>query len=329
MHSLDIPKAGNRDKRGLSEYLKRNIKRMVVMQTDGTWENDRIGWKRQETMKKSSMRKAAIRLLGLLATISLAPAALAEVDLSGDWMISYHEDWIELGTGPDIADFAGMPVTEPARQRALSYHASQVNMPEHQCLPLPIEYADLWSNTRIWKEVDEDSQQVVAWRIRKDWGGTDRYIWMDDRPRPSAHAPHTFQGFSKGEWEGNTLKVTTTHLKEGYARRNGVPRSDQATVVEHFMVLDDRLTVSVITQDPMYLSELWIRSANYERSITRQIRPYPCEVVTELASMKRGYVPHYFPWKNPFLEEFSKTYGIPLDTSMGHPEQMYPSFIEK
>ena len=30
------------------------------------------------------------------------------------------------------------------------------------------------------------------------------------------------------------LKVTTTHLKEGWVRRNGLPRSDRATIVEYF-----------------------------------------------------------------------------------------------
>jgi len=280
-------------------------------------------------MKKNFRAKSMIGCLVLSAVFGVASQARAEVDLSGNWIISYHEDWIELGTGPDIADFAGMPVTEPARQRALSFHASQVNMPEHQCMQLPLEYADLWSNTRIWKEVDQDSQEVIAWRIRKEWGGTDRTIWMDGRPHPSEHAAHSFQGFSTGEWEGNTLKVTTTHLKEGYARRNGVPRSDLATVVEHFILHDDRLTISVITKDPMYLTELWIRTSNYERSVTRQINPYPCEVVTELAGMKRGYVPHYFPWKNPFLNEFATKYNMSLDTALGKPEQMYPEFIEK
>ncbi len=280
-------------------------------------------------IKKSRKRKTGIQCLGLLATISIASAALAEIDLSGNWMISYHEDWTELGTGPDIADYAGMPITEAARQRALSYHSSQVNMPEHQCLPLPLEYADIWSNTRIWKEVEEASQQTIAWRIRKDWGGTDRYIWMDNRAHPSENAAHTFQGFSTGEWDGNVLKVTTTHLKEGYTRRNGVPRSDRATVIEHYILHDNRLTISVITSDPLYLTERWIRTSNFERSISRQIPPYPCEVVTELASMKRGFVPHYFPWKNPFLNEFATKYGIPLDTALGHPQHMYPSFIEE
>ena len=41
------------------------------------------------------------------------------------------------------------------------------------------------------------------------------------------------------------LTVTVTHLKEGYVRRNGLPRSDQATVTEHWMRHGDFLTVVV------------------------------------------------------------------------------------
>jgi hypothetical protein len=39
-------------------------------------------------------------------------------------------------------------------------------------------------------------------------------------------------------------------------------------------------------------------------------------------------VPHYFPWKNPFIGEHAKKIGIPLSTSLGGANQMYPSFIE-
>ncbi len=55
-------------------------------------------------------------------------------------------------------------------------------------------------------------------------------IYMDGRPHPSENAPHTWQGFSTGEWEGDMLKVTTTHLKEGWIRRNGLPRSEHGYI---------------------------------------------------------------------------------------------------
>ena len=39
------------------------------------------------------------------------------------------------------------------------------------------------------------------------------------------------------------LVVTMTHLKEGYLRRNGLPRSDKATLTEHWIRNGDFLTV--------------------------------------------------------------------------------------
>ncbi len=64
---------------------------------------------------------------------------------------------------------------------------------------------------------------------------SERTIYMDGRGHPPEYANHTWQGSSTAVWEGNMLTVTTTHLKENYLRRNGVPRSDQATVTEHWM----------------------------------------------------------------------------------------------
>jgi hypothetical protein len=50
--------------------------------------------------------------------------------------------------------------------------------------------------------------------------------------------------------------------------------------------------------------------------------------MTELASYEKGFVPHYFFWKNPIPEEFAHKYNIPLETIMGGAEQLYPDFIE-
>jgi len=257
-----------------------------------------------------------------------AGSATAEVDISGTWIIAYHEDWIERGTGPDIAEYQGLPINEAARQRALNWHPSLVNQPERQCMPLPLDYAVLWSNFRVWKEIDPKSQELVAYRFHREWQSMERTIWMDKRPHPPDYAPHTYQGFSTGEWEGDKLKVTTTHLKEGYSRRNGVPRSDKATIMEHYIRHGDYLTISRIVEDPVYLTEPLIHTSDYVASLTRPINAYPCEIVTELASMGKGYVPHYHFWKNPYLNEHAQKYGMSLEVAMGGAKQMYPDFIE-
>ena len=98
------------------------------------------------------------------------------------------------------------------------------------------------ANLRIWKEVDTDTQQIIAYHTHISWQAPERTIWMDGRPHPPEYAPHTWQGFSTGKWEGDMLTVTTTHLKNGWIRRNGIPRSDRATVTEHWIRHGDHLT---------------------------------------------------------------------------------------
>ena len=86
---------------------------------------------------------------------------------------------------------------------------------------------------------------------------------MDNRPHPSPDALHTWMGFSTGKWEGDMLTVTTTHLKEGWIRKNGIAESDEATLVEHFIRHGDYLThVSIIT-DPVYLTEPMIHTEDF------------------------------------------------------------------
>jgi hypothetical protein len=280
-------------------------------------------------MPCADVRKFGLLVLGLLAVISAAPGARAAIDLSGVWLIIYHEEWLEVGTGPDIGDYAGLPINEAARRRALAWHPSLINLPERQCAELPLEYTNVWSHTRLWHEYKRDTQELVAIHLHKAYGGFERTIWMDGRPRPPQNAPHTMAGFSLGEWDGDKLKVTTTHLKEGYIRRNGVPRSDRATVIEHFIRHGDHLTISTITQDPLYLTEPRIRTSDYQLSLTQTIGPYPCESVVELASWPKGFVPSYFPWKNPHVREFPEKYALPADGALAKDvRHMYPQYIE-
>ena len=150
---------------------------------------------------------------------------------------------------------------------------------------------------------------------------------MDGRPHPPANAPHTWQGFSTGKWEGNMLTITTTHLKIGWIRRNGIPRSDRATVVEHWIRHENYLTWVVIVTDPVYLTEPFIRTTDFVLDPDQQIAPYPCEVVVEI-QRPRGAIPHHLPGTNPFLNEFADKHGLPRDAARGGAETMYPEFLQ-
>ena len=100
-------------------------------------------------------------------------------------------------------------------------------------------------------------------------------IWMDDRPRPSAHALHTQAGFTTGRWEGGALGARTTHLKAGFIRKTGVPLSDQATIDWRFFRHGDLLTVLMVARDPVYLVEPEIISKSFRLSKNAARCPRP------------------------------------------------------
>jgi hypothetical protein len=152
---------------------------------------------------------------------------------------------------------------------------------------------------------------------------------MDDRPHPSDAAPHTWMGFSTGKWEANILTVSTTHLKWGWIRRNGLRHTDQATLTEHFIRHGDNLTHVSILTDPITLSEPLIKTQDLVLRIQNgQAWLYPCEPVVEI-ERPRGTVPHYLPGENPFLHEFADQYKIPVDAALGGAETSYPEYQSK
>jgi hypothetical protein len=252
----------------------------------------------------------------------------AQVDFAGEWAPRFWEDQPERVPGPELGNYVGIPINEAARLRAAAWDASIQTLPEWQCRPHSADY--IWrgpSNLRISKEVDPASRQITAFHA--EWlRSVDRVVYLDGRPHPPEGAIHTWAGFSTATWDGDMLTIITTHLKEGYLRRNGLPRSDKATLTEHWIRNGDFLTVVTTITDPVYLAEPFIRTTDYELNVHQQIPPYPCGVVQEVDRPK-GVVPHHLPGTNPFLSDFANEHGIPMEAAMGGPATMYPEFRAK
>lgn len=259
------------------------------------------------------------------AILAFAAPAAAQVDFSGEWAPRFWEDQPERVPGPELGDYLGIPINDAARMRADTWDASLQTQPEWQCRPHSADY--IWrgpSNLRIWKEVDPVSREITAFHA--EWlRSVDRSVYLDGRPHPPADALHTWAGFSTARWVGDILEVTVTHLKEGYLRRNGLPRSDKATLKEYWIRNGDILTVVSIVHDPVYLTEPFIRTTDYELNVRQQVPPYPCSVVQETDRAK-GVVPHYRPGANPFLTEFAARHRLPVEATRGGAATMYPDF---
>ncbi|MEQ1948788.1 MAG: MBL fold metallo-hydrolase [Bryobacteraceae bacterium] len=281
----------------------------------------------------------AVGLLFLLA-LSIQPVfaqggkgAGAPVDLVGTWRKIGHEDTHERGSGPDPGEYWGLPVNDAARMRADTYNEEWVTTSQiMQCRPHPLGYQPLGPDPmRIEQIVDPINRQVVALGVSYDETPGNRMIWLDGRPHPNQYAMHSWEGFSTGHFKGDTMIVESSHLKEGLHRRNGVPASFRAYVVEHISLDEPYMTWVVTTYDPDYLTEPAVRSATYVRAPTVQIPPYPCNPTQEehLAGKNEYRMPHYFAGENPYLTEVAAKYKAPLEGVRGGAETTYPEWRAK
>ena len=212
---------------------------------------------------RNRMRTAGLVLaVAAAAVVNLRVAAQGErpPDIAGEWRLDSAEDPGQ----PPLGDYLGIAFNEAGRLRADTTPESIWGTPEYQCRPhsAPHQWRGV-GGARILKEQDPISREIVGYHIQF-MRSLDRPIFMDGRPHPPAWAPHSWSGFSTGEWVGNTLKVTTTHLKDGYLKRGGPQTSD--------MLHDDGVhhpprrhpdRSSQVVDDPIYLDEPYVQSTTY------------------------------------------------------------------
>ncbi|OFW01214.1 MAG: hypothetical protein A3I61_08235 [Acidobacteria bacterium RIFCSPLOWO2_02_FULL_68_18] len=276
-------------------------------------------------------RQGPGRLLLTAAVVAICShPGLAQVDIAGLWRpLPRNQD----GSGM-IGDAAGVPLSAEGRWRAQSWSPDDFDVAEWVCRPHAWDYSleGPLSPVRFWPEIDQPTQKLVAYHGHINMMEQETSIWMDGRPHPPAHAPHTWSGFSTGAWEGNTLVVTTTHLKEAYIRRYGLMRSDQSVVHTRWRRVGNYLQATSILYDSVYLAEPYVRTTMmWVFDSAMVMAPYPCEEATETA-VPRGTVPHFLPGQSPLPAlnpKFADRFGTPYEARVGGPETMYPEFIAK
>jgi hypothetical protein len=66
------------------------------------------------------------------------------------------------------------------------------------------------------------------------------------------------------------LKVTTSNLKGGFLRKNGVPYSDQTSLLEYFDLIKEPdgtplIVVTVSTTDPTFLRQPFVITSQFKK----------------------------------------------------------------
>ena len=265
------------------------------------------------------------------APAAQAGAPQANCDVSGEWSARSREDTedrVLLGTNP--GDYTGFPLNDAARQFADHWSASILSLLTQQALPHPAQYImrGPGPNVRVAKFTN-DAGQFIGYTLAGVYGRNDRTIWMDGRAHPPDYAEYTWDGFSTGRCERGMLVVTTTHMKYGYHRRNGVPASVKSKMTEHFIRHGTELTIMQFTEDPVYLDEILARTTDFQLNPGQNVGApgFGFEIADEIASWPEGYVPH---WPLGTKQtEFAETLGIPYEASQGFKEAMYPEYLAK
>ena len=104
-------------------------------------------------------------------------------------------------------------------------------------------------------------------------------------------------------------------------------------MTERFIRHGDHLLDAIIVNDPVYLTEPFIRTQDWRLNLTGEPNAWgpcsPAQIADEIPNQKKGYVPHHLPGANPYLRDFPAKRGVPPEAALGGAETTYPEYAAK
>ena len=206
----------------------------------------------------------------------LTPKAAAAIDVTGYWVSVVTEDWRYRMVTPTKGDYQGVPMTPAARAIADTWDPAKEEASGDVCksygapaiLRVPGRLHITWQDDQTLKMDTDAGKQTRMFHFGPSTGSA---------LAKAAAGPHTIQGDSVAEWVGGgrgatdgTLQVTTTNLKAGFLRKNGVPYSENASLVEYYELITQPdgsplLVVTIMTTDPMYLRQPFVITSQFKK----------------------------------------------------------------
>ena len=210
----------------------------------------------------------------------------APIDLSGYWVAYVTEDWRWRMVTPLKGDAASIPTNAAARKVIDAWDPAKDEAAGQQCKAYGAP-----AIMRVPGRLHISWQDDLTLKIETDAGQQTRLLHFAGQP-PREGAP-SWQGYSAAKWEGalptvnppinfglglaqrlgsrsRTLEVTTTQLRPGYLRKNGVPYSDKASLTEYYDLFsepnaDTWFMVTTIVDDPTYLAVPFVTTSHFKK----------------------------------------------------------------
>jgi hypothetical protein len=113
--------------------------------------------------------------------------------------------------------------------------------------------------------------------ILLEYNASYRQIFLDGRPLPVDPQP-SWNGYSTGRWEGDTLVVETNGLRDmGIDVRRGNPITEAAKVTERFRRINyGNMEIEVIVDDPKAYTKPWTVKLNQYIALNTEMIDYIC-----------------------------------------------------
>ncbi|HTM05187.1 MAG TPA: hypothetical protein VL173_16875 [Vicinamibacterales bacterium] len=226
----------------------------------------------------------------------------APIDLTGYWVSVVTEDWRWRMLTPPKGDAQSVPINAEGKRVTEAWDLAKDNAAGLQCkafgvggiMRQPGRLHITWADDNTLKiEADAGTQTRLLNFDRakhapaeKTWQGFSVAQWVGPpRARGAGPAPTPFSPTVPGGGgsglrggpppaaaisQGGSLEVTTTAFRDGYLRKNGVPYSQDATIVEYFDRLppspngDVWLLVMTMVDDPKYLTQPFYTSTHFK-----------------------------------------------------------------
>ncbi|MGH8140929.1 MAG: hypothetical protein ACREU2_00210 [Steroidobacteraceae bacterium] len=225
--------------------------------------------------------QSAVHAQGRRAPAGPPPSAkaAAPIDLTGHWTSVTTFDWEFRMVTPRPGDYENVPLTAAGIKIMDAWDPAKVTAAGEQCKSYGAP--SVMRNPEHLRISWQDDQTL---KMETDAGEQTRLFHFVPS-MADAHGPRTWQGYSVAEWQfqrhgrsfGNpgvvvwgTLEVKTTDLKAGFLRKNGIPYSENAKLLEDFDLLpkiggEQMLAVSTVVTDPVYLSKPFMRDAIFKK----------------------------------------------------------------
>src|SRR5262249_50827673 len=124
------------------------------------------------------VRRAIATFLAVVSISLAAAPAFGQADFTGVWGARYQEDQPERIPGPPLVDYVGLPMSDAARQWALSWDPLRLAAPEHQCQVHTVAYIYRGPLAfRIWEQRDPETQELIAIKQYINTYEQERTIW--------------------------------------------------------------------------------------------------------------------------------------------------------